>query len=276
MVVLRDGFVGLEVFCVRRHAKSSFLGGALVFPGGKVDASDDAIVWDALVTQPHPRSVIFAGGLTGKVLGIAAARETLEEGAILPVSSEIDDSGVQALLTELAAGASLSSALVQRGLRLSLGELVPWGRWITPEAESRRFDARFFLLRLPRGQVGRHDAYETTMSFWERPKTVLARAEGGEFFLAPPTARTLELLATVDDVGGAMALAERQSLQPICPRFVVPVGDEPAYVALPGDPSHEVRERWVEGPTRYVLREGRFVVEEAAPNAPGQLDHGRG
>jgi len=39
LVVVRDGAAGLEVFCVERQ-KVGFLGGAVVFPGGKVDASD--------------------------------------------------------------------------------------------------------------------------------------------------------------------------------------------------------------------------------------------
>src|SRR5262249_2792311 len=141
----------------------------------------------------------------------------------------------------------------------------PWARWITPEAESRRFDARFFLLELPLGQVGRHDEHETTMSFWARPAGILDRAARGEIFLAPPTTRTLELLAGEADVASALVLAGGQSLRPICPSFV-PDASAP-FLALPGDPEHPVRERRVAGPTRFVLREGRFVSEE--PPAPG-------
>jgi hypothetical protein len=33
-------------------------------------------------------------------------------------------------------------------------------------------------------------------------------------------------------------------------------------LALPGDPEHELSERRVEGPTRFVLRDGRFVSED--------------
>jgi hypothetical protein len=33
-------------------------------------------------------------------------------------------------------------------------------------------------------------------------------------------------------------------------------------LTLPGDPEHEVAERRVDGPTRFVLRDGRFVGEE--------------
>jgi len=40
VVVLRDGPAGPEVFMVRRHEGTAFMGGAHVFPGGRVDAAD--------------------------------------------------------------------------------------------------------------------------------------------------------------------------------------------------------------------------------------------
>lgn len=266
VIVFREGGGGLEVFCVLRHARSSFLGGALVFPGGKVDPADAAEGWAARATAPPARAAGFAGDAAcARTLAVAACRETLEEGAILPTDGPLSDAEIGTILGELAAGAGLDEALARRGLRLALGSLVPWARWVTPEAEARRFDARFFLLPLPDGQVGRHDNRETTMSFWAKPAEVLDRAARGEFFLAPPTSRTLELLAAAPDVHAALGLAERQCLDPICPRFVP--GDPP-YLALPGDPSHEIRERRTAGPTRYVLRDGRFLSEDAPAEGP--------
>ncbi|WP_437786222.1 NUDIX hydrolase [Sorangium sp. So ce1097] len=272
VIVLRDGRAGLEVFCVRRHASSSFMGGAVVFPGGKVDAQDGTEVWRDRATEPPARAAAFATEeAPARALCVAACRETLEEGAILPTDAALSGDALDAVGRELAAGTPLDAALERRGLKLALGALVPWARWITPLAEQRRFDARFFLLPLPRGQVGRHDGYETTTSFWAAPTAILERAGRGEIFLAPPTSRTLELLSAAADVRSAVALAERQSLLPICPRFVPGDGAEPPYLALPGDPSHETRERGVEGPTRYVLRNGRFVAEE--PCARGSPIH---
>ncbi|MEY4363626.1 MAG: hypothetical protein RLZZ24_978, partial [Pseudomonadota bacterium] len=41
VVLLRDDRgEGLEVFLLRRHAASAVLGGAYVFPGGKLDLAD--------------------------------------------------------------------------------------------------------------------------------------------------------------------------------------------------------------------------------------------
>jgi 8-oxo-dGTP pyrophosphatase MutT (NUDIX family) len=265
VVVIRNADRGVEVFCVHRHARSGFLGGAVVFPGGKLDASDAAPIWDELATDPHPRAPVFAGENgalpTARALAVAACRETLEEGAILPVrGGTLTDADVTAMSADLRAGRkSLADALAERGLKLAIDALVPWARWITPEAESRRFDARFFLLSVPEGQVGHHDEHETTMSFWATPQEVLDRFFRGVIFLAPPTTRTLELLASARDVEEAISIAARQSLRSICPRFLAGAEGGAPYLALPGDPSHDVQERRVEGSTRFELRDGMFL-----------------
>ncbi|MFO0757051.1 MAG: hypothetical protein U0359_11215 [Byssovorax sp.] len=270
MVVLRHGAEGIEVFCVLRHSKSSFLGGAVVFPGGKVDPADGDERWAERTTAPHRRAERFATpGASPRTLAIAACRETLEEGGIVPLDPPgpaLDPGELDALRAELlAAPGTFASALARRGRKLALDALVPWARWVTPTAEARRFDARFFLLELPAGQEGRHDERETTHSFWASPADVLARFARGEIFLAPPTTRTLELLAGAGTVERAFALAGEQSLAPICPTFVP--GDPP-FLALPGDPRHEIPERRVTGPTRFVLRDGRFVSEDPPLHDP--------
>ena len=281
VVVVRDGAQGLEVFCVLRHQKSSFLGGAVVFPGGKIDPADGADAWASLATEPHPRGAEMADGeSTARAIAVAACREALEEGNLVPLvrAEAVMVGGAPSTPPGRGGGRrrgrrppargrrplphppGLAAALARRGLRLALHALVPWARWVTPEAEGRRYDARFFLLELPLGQVGRHDEHETTMSFWARPSAVLQRFTRGEIFLAPPTTRTLELLALAPDVRGAFGLAAEQSLRPICPHFVP--DDVAPFLALPGDPTHAVRERRVAGPTRFVLRDGRFVSED--------------
>jgi 8-oxo-dGTP pyrophosphatase MutT (NUDIX family) len=260
VVIVRDGAEGLEVFCVRRHAKSAFMGGALVFPGGKVDAKDRDPRWFDRTTALDPRAALFSSDLAHALaLAVAACRETLEEGRILPTQPAIADDVLAELLRDTQTEGFLET-LIQREIVLDVAQMAPLARWVTPEAESRRFDARFYLLALPAGQIGKHDEHETTMSLWAKPKDILVAAAEGRFFLAPPTSRTLELLAKENDVHGAFQMAARQTLQPVCPEFVA---EDPAFIALPGDPKHSIREKRVEGPTRYVLREGRFVSEDA-------------
>lgn len=255
---------GLEVFCVKRNDRSGFLGGAVVFPGGKVDPGDEAASLHASEV-PRRAAAFEAEDASALALCVAACRETLEEAGIVPLVGGSPE--IAALLrADLAAGASLVEALASRGARLDLGLLEPFARWVTPEAEQRRFDARFFLLALPPGQEGSHDRHETTQSFWAAPAEVLRRFEAGEVFLAPPTTRTLELLRSITSYEDARALARAQGLAPVCPRFVLSEGV--AVLALPGDPEHPVGERRVEGPTRFVLRDGRFVSED--PPSPGR------
>jgi 8-oxo-dGTP pyrophosphatase MutT (NUDIX family) len=40
VLMLREGSSGLEVLLLKRHADSKDLGGAFVFPGGKLDEAD--------------------------------------------------------------------------------------------------------------------------------------------------------------------------------------------------------------------------------------------
>lgn len=254
----------LEIYCVVRHSKSGFLGGVVAFPGGKVDPADGDDAWSRVTTALDPRGEAFDEPPAPlRALAIAAAREALEEAAIVPVVGDALDGETALALRAEAEATSLRAALEARGLVLDLGRLAPFARWVTPTAESRRFDAVFFLLRAPRGQEGSHDTHETEGGFWGAPTDILARWERGELMLAPPTVRCLELLSPCATVAEAHAVAARQSLLPIEPVFVA---DDGGFLALPGDRAHPVKERRVDGPTRFVLCDGRFVGRD--PESP--------
>lgn len=268
VIVLRRAAVDVEVFCVQRNPRSAFMGGAVVFPGGKVDEADgDPKFAQFVASQPQTRARLMAAGpAEAQAIAIAAARETLEEAGLLPTSAPAGR--VTAARAALEAGQdarpeeprTFLQAVEHHDLPLELDRLVPFARWVTPEAEPRRFDARFFLMALPDGQDAECCRTETTMGFWASPVEVLARFHGGQIQLAPPTTRCLELLSPARTLEEAFAIAERQSLLPICPLFVP--GDPP-MLTLAGDPTHEVRERRVDGSTRFVLRDGKFVSEPA-------------
>ncbi len=251
------GGTALEVFCVRRHAASPFLGGAVVFPGGKLDAADSECATDGVDERARAFATSPEHALA---LAVCACRESLEEAGLVPTTPALDDDGVARARAALGSGETLarifSTTLLGRRLRTSA--LVPFSRWVTPEAESRRYDARFFVARAPDGQRGQHDTRETTSGVWATPSRMLIAFERGDVLLAPPTLRCLELLRGLS-VDEALALAARQALAPICPLFVA--GEAPMLV-LPGDPYHAIAERRIDGPTRFVLRDGKFVSEE--------------
>lgn len=267
LIVVRDARDGggIEVFCVERQ-KVGFLGGAVVFPGGKLDASDVDSGWADASTPPRPSGTpIAADEATARGLAVAACREALEEAAILPlVGTQRSHDELLAWRARVAGGESLLSLLTTHGAKLDLAALHPMARWVTPAAESRRFDTRFFLYVAEASLTGAHDDHETTASFWAAPAEVLRRFAAGLLQLAPPTHRTLEILATAPDTRTAVTLADAACLDPVCPRLVThrDARGETLGLVLPGDPEHEVREPRSPGHSRYVLRGDRFLPED--------------
>lgn len=262
---------GLEVFCVERNKKSGFMGGAVVFPGGKLDASDVLAEWTPLTTPPRlpgRASVPFTSSEAHfRSLAIAGARETLEEAALLHVQDgTVTQADLLALRKELeAVPDALRAFLAKRRLRLDLGALHPFARWITPEAESpRRFDARFFIAVAPEGQTGSHDERELMASFWASPGEVIERFAKGDVQLMPPTHRTLSMLAACETPNAALELAASTCLDPVCPQLVEhgDAAGKTLALVLPGDPEHGVREQRVPGASRYVLRGNRWCSED--------------
>jgi 8-oxo-dGTP pyrophosphatase MutT (NUDIX family) len=270
LVAVRDGAEGIESFCVERSKQSRFLGGAIVFPGGKVDAADLDARWLTSVSHISPRTASFAEDSdTARALAIAASREALEEAALLPISGgKISHEDLLALRKRAETEPSaILEMLEARGLVLDLAALEPLSRWLTPAAEARRYDTRFFLVRAPEDQPGAHDDHETMSSFWASPKKLLARFDAGEVQLAPPTHRTLEILARAATVDAAFEIARHASLEVICPELVKQTtqSGETMALVLPGDPEHSIQHSRIAGKTRFVLRDGRFVPEDAPP-----------
>jgi 8-oxo-dGTP pyrophosphatase MutT (NUDIX family) len=273
LIVARDAAGGgIEVFCVERQ-KAGFLGGVVVFPGGKLDASDLDPGWEGFCTPPlRTRTPIAVDAAALRGLAIAACREALEEAAILPVvGPHPTHAELLEWRTALARGTeTLRPLLATRGRRLDLGSLHALARWVTPVAEARRFDTRFFLYVSDGATTGAHDDYETTASFWATPSDVLERYASRALVLAPPTHRTLQVLAGARNTADAVAIAAASCLEPICPRVVTQreAGGDTVAIVLPGDPEHDVRAVRVPGPSRYVLRSGRFWPEDPPARGP--------
>ena len=264
VVLLRDAAAGLEVFLMKRHGLSDVLGGAYVFPGGKVDAADAAL--DAAAHLDQPLGVLHAGlnepdidERTAGAVYVAALREAFEESGVLfahgqPLHGLADRAA--ALLRE---GQHFNAVLAQMALRLQTLSIVPWSRWITPVVPSvtnKRFDTRFFVAAVPSGQVASHDNFETTESIWLGPRQALQQYWAGEIELAPPQIMSLAHLSRHADVASVLDAARGRRPPVIQPE---PFDDEGRRViCYPGDARHSVREQALPGPTRLSYRNKRF------------------
>ena len=265
VVLLRDGPSGLEVFLMKRHSRSDVLGGAHVFPGGKVDAVDAEL--DMALHLDQPLALLHAGlnetGISQRTAGglyVAAMREVFEESGVLFAQT----AGIQAVDCAMAAallreGQDFNGVLQQMALRLQASRLVPWTRWITPTSPSvmnKRFDTRFFVSSVPAGQVAVHDDIETTDSIWLSPHSALVQYWEGQIELAPPQIMSLVQLSRHASVGSVL-LEARSRLPPL-------IAPEPfdedggRVICYPGDARHSVRALAMPGPTRLHYRNRRF------------------
>ena len=236
---------GVEVLMLRRVAAMKFAPGAYVFPGGSVDPADS----DAGIGWHGPDPAEFGARLgappeLARALVCAAVRETFEESGVLlagppggGAAAVPSGPGWEADRAALTAGSlTLAGLLSRHGLVLRADLLVPWARWITPEGEPRRFDARFFAAAMPAGQAATGHAAESDHVAWLRPADAIAAARAGEISLFPPTAATLNdfaAFAGTDADGDAVAaiLAAPPSIEPIMPRLVREDGQ--AWLDLP-------------------------------------------
>ena len=57
----------------------------------------------------------------------------------------------------------------ENNLQLRANNIVPFAHWVTPDIEPKRFDTRFFLAKVHSEQLGVHDGFELTESFWISP-----------------------------------------------------------------------------------------------------------
>ncbi len=264
VVLLRDAPGGLEVFLMKRHGLSDVLGGAYVFPGGKVDAADAELDAQAHLDQPLAQLHQGLGEadispLTAGALYVAALREAFEESGVLFAQggdSLASAAGAAALLRE---GRTFNAMLAQMGLRLQTRAVLPWSRWITPARPSvmnKRFDTRFFVASVPAGQVARHDDHETTESVWLSPRDALQQYWAGQIELAPPQIMSLAHLARHGAVDSVLAAARARRPPVIQPESFD--DDSGRVICYPGDERHSVREAALPGPTRLFYRNKRF------------------
>ncbi len=271
VVVVRDGLAGLELLMVKRHERSRDLPGLSVFPGGLVEPADaEPSLASAATGYSHERASAALGEAleraAARSLYVAACRELFEEAGLL--LARHDDGG--RLGTELLARAAEIRLAVQSGsetladflgrerAHLALDALVPLARWITPEFQMRRWDARFFLTRAPDEQRALHDGTEIAETLWIRPADALADYRAGGTTLAPPTFCVLEGMAPFESAG--TALEATRAAGPPRPILPVPLAGAPDLTMLyPGD--HQYPGERGDGRNRLILDGGRWRSE---------------
>lgn len=272
VVLLRDGAAGLEVFLLRRHAQSDVLGGAYVFPGGKVDA-DDADWLQRLDLPPAELQARLGepdlDAAQAATLFVSAVREVFEETGLL-LANVAPEQARQHWCT-LRTGIRFTELLAPQGLRLQVSLLQPWSRWVTPVVSSvarKRFDTRFFVAAVPAGQQPSHDDHEATASLWLSPKAALRRYWDGQIELAPPQIMSLAHLARHPTLASVHAAARART--PPCIRPEPFDVDGERVLCYPGDPSHSVRDQYLPGPTRLRWRNRRFEPDGGLPMLLGE------
>ncbi len=187
------------ILMVERVKAMAFAGGAVVFPGGKVDAAD----FDFADSFDHGLDRDEAAAR------LAAIRETIEEaGLALALDGITDPADCHEAREALHAGESLQSICARHSWTPILNQLVPWARWKPPGRETRSFDTRFYLIDAgDAGAEAKVDNTENSALFWDSAAGVLDRVERGAARAIFPTKRNLERLAQFDSFAAAASHA---------------------------------------------------------------------
>jgi 8-oxo-dGTP pyrophosphatase MutT (NUDIX family) len=281
VILTRESSQGqFKVFLMRRHRDSDFMGGAFVFPGGRLDEADcdpDLVRHTRGFTGAEAKRRLQASDLSEeRAMGLffAALRETFEESGVLLA---YDASGRIINLSEgERAGRfagyrlevhdhrlSLRGLAEKEGLTFAPDLLTPYSHWITPEIESKRFSTRFFLARQPLEQIPFHDTIEMTKSQWLTPSEALERQREGRILLMPPTIKTLEELDEYDALDDLFRDAGSREIRTILPEAFTT--DDGFGVRLPHDGAYKI-EAYKQPPrpgetSRIVLRANRWRTE---------------
>jgi 8-oxo-dGTP pyrophosphatase MutT (NUDIX family) len=244
VLLVRDTPLGLEVFMVERHHQIDFATGALVFPGGQVDAAD-----------ADPALAARCAGAArlddeARTLRVAAIRETFEESGVLLARRRGETALVDAQALRniearhraaLHAGErTLAEIAAAEDLELALDLLVPFAHWITPVFMPKRFDTWFFLVAAPPDQVALHDGHESVDSLWITPADAEAARSAGRRTIIFPTLLNVRKLGRAKTVAEAFANARSGPIVTVLPR-IEKRGETPTMV-LPADAGYDVVE----------------------------------
>lgn len=232
IIVFRESRVGgpPEMLMVERSAQMVFAGGAVVFPGGRVDPDDHALA-QALDHALEPDDAAAR---------IAAIRETIEEtGLGIGFIQSPEGEALAQARAAMHAGATFSQICRDAGWQFDLDALAPFTRWRPPFNERRIFDTRFFIAQCDaHDHVVEVDATENRHLFWATAAEALAMADEGKVKLIFPTRRNLERLAQFASLADARDHIARYPARMIMP-FIEERDGEP-HLCIPDDLGYPV------------------------------------
>lgn len=210
-----------EILVVERSAAMKFAGGAIVFPGGRIDPADHALA--AALGRPADSA------------RITAIRETIEESAVAAgLAGDVDPALGPILQAALNAGAPFADVLDRHSLTLDLDALTAFSRWTPALAHVRRFDTLFFLApALPGDWRPIPQPGECANAEWASAAALIDRVAAGQARAIFPTRRNLERIALHRNIEAACADAARHSLDPIVPWLEQRGGID--YLCIPED-----------------------------------------
>lgn len=238
LIIFRQAAAGPpELLMVERAKAMVFAGGAMVFPGGRIDPGDHVLAQ-------------LQGGDDETAARIAAVRETIEEAglpiglATLPSVEELAQ-----MRDALHAGKPLAEALAAVGATLDLNQLVPWARWRPAHRNMRIFDTRFYLAALPAdAPQATVDETENVRLVWATAQQVLADADAGKLEVIFPTRRNLERLAQFASFTDAASHADDTPIVTVTPWSESRDGEE--YLCIPEDAGYPITSEVIANATR--------------------------
>ena len=225
LVLMRERSDGPpELLVTERTGHMAFAAGALVFPGGRIDADDH----------------VTAERFGADAAQVAAIRETIEETGLAPGLLPAPDSETAAALREsIVEEEPFASLLEAHGLAIDRQALTPFARWCPNFREARRFDTLFFLAEAPAGAAEPTvSEQEAVRAFWASAIDILDEIAAGRAHAIFPTRRNLERLARFGSIAEARADAARFPVHKITPW--VEQRDGQPHVCIPDDIGYPV------------------------------------
>lgn len=226
VILLRDSADGPEILMIQRGDNLVFAGGAMVFPGGRIDDAD-------VITARNPALATGFDALDDidAAARIACCREALEETGVLLTSGDAPDPvSLAQSRADLSAGPEMAEACTFAAMLAALGHkvaaerFIPFARWEPPAAApiKRRFDTRFYLADA--GHTAQAaispDGNEAVAIHWTTAAAALAREAQGNAPLLFPTKCNLQRLAQYADVAAIMDAAAARLPPYVQPEFI--------------------------------------------------------